>query len=127
MKKWLTSLFLVLTLSAGVLAGMPLHAGNMNSKMMKCCQKAKSKERSPEATAARLCCAFNCSNTAPNSSGSSFNFSPSKIIVSNSILKQIALLIERKKPIQTITVSFERKIFSPKFQPKYIQHHSFLI
>jgi len=41
MKKWLTSLLLILALASGVLAGMPLHSGNENSQMMDCCKKSK--------------------------------------------------------------------------------------
>lgn len=125
MKKWLTSLFLVLALAGGVLAGTPLHSGN--DRMMICCKKAKDKRQTSEASIARLCCALNCTNTMPGPSGVSFNFSPSGIIISDSIAKQIALLLQNEKPIQTVFISFEREPFSQKFQPKYIQHHSFLI
>ncbi len=128
MKKWLTSLLLILALASGVLAGMPLHTGNMNSRMMDCCKKAKSKEQTKEANIARLCCAVNCSDSAPTPSGTSFNFSPSTIIISDSIVKQIAwLLLIKEKPTTTVAFSFERVPLAQKFQPKYIQHHSFLI
>lgn len=128
MKIRLTSLFLILTLSSGVLAGMPLHTGSANSKMMSCCKKAKSKEQSKEANIARLCCAVNCSDSVPTPSGTSFNFSPSAIIISDSIIKQIAsLLLIKEKPTTTIAYSFGRVPLAQKFQPKYIQHHSFLI
>lgn len=127
MKKWLTSLFLIMALASGVLAGTPLHSGNMNSQMSDCCKKAKSKEQTREANIARLCCAVNCSDSSNTSQGALFNFSPSSFTISDSILKQIAFLIDRKNPVQTLAVSFERENISPQIQPKYIQHHSFLI
>ena len=128
MKKWLTSLFLIVALASGVLAGMPLHSENENSQMMDCCKKAKSKEQSKEANIARLCCAVNCSDPAPIPTGTAFNFSPSAIIVSDSIIKQIASLLRLKaKPNPTAAFSFERVPLAKKFQPKYLQHHSFLI
>ncbi len=128
MKRWLTSLFLLLTLAGGVLAGMPSHSGKMDSRMMSCCKKAKSKEQSPQANATRLCCALNCTDSMPTPSGVSLNFSPSAVIISDSIVKQIALLLLKKeKPLSTIFISFERESFPQKVQPKYIQHHSFLI
>lgn len=128
MKKWLTSLLLILALASGVLAGMPLHSGNENSQMMDCCKKAKSKEQSKEANIARLCCAINCSDSAPTPSGTSFNFSPSTIILNDSIIKQIvSLLLIKEKPTTAVAVAFERVPLAQKFQPKYIQHHSFLI
>jgi hypothetical protein len=125
MKKWLTSLFLVLALAGGVLAGTPLHSGN--SRMMICCKKAKDKEQTSEASIARLCCALNCTNSMPGPSGVSFNFSPSSVIISDSIVKQIALLLEKEKSVSTVFISFERGSLPQKSPPKYIQHHSFLI
>ena len=125
MIKWFSSLLLIFAFANGVLAGMPLHSEN--SQMMKCCDKAKSKDTTPEVKAAQLCCALNCPNSAPTSSNSSFNFSPSAIIISDSIIKQIASLLKKEKVIQTVSFLFEREISSQKFQPKYIQHHSFLI
>jgi hypothetical protein len=125
MKKWLTSLFLLFALANGVLAGTPLHSGDM--KMMKCCKKAKSKEQNPQANATRLCCALNCTNTVPAPSGVSFNFSPSGIIVSDSIAKQLASLLLKKEKPATVFMLFERESLSQKSPPKYIQHHSFLI
>jgi hypothetical protein len=128
MKKWLTSIFLLLALASGVLAGMPLHSGNMNSRMMDCCKKAKSKEQSSEASIARLCCALNCTDPAPTSSSLSYNFSPSTIIISDSIVKQIAqLLYATEKPITVTFVLPKREILPRKNPPKYIRHHSFLI
>ena len=128
MKKWLTSLLLILALASGVLAGTPLQLGNKNSQMMDCCKKAKSKEQSKEANIARLCCALNCSNSAPAPSGTSFNFSPSAIIIRDSIIKQIAvLLFIKEKPTKTIAFSFRQAPLAQKIQPKYLQHHSFLI
>ena len=128
MKKRLTSLLLILAFASGVLAGMPLHSGNESSQMMDCCKKAKSKEQSKEANIARLCCAVNCSDSAPIPSGTSFNFSPSFFIISDSLIKRIALLLFiKEKPTTTIAFSFGRVPLAQKFQPKYIQHHSFLI
>ena len=66
MAKWLTSLILVLTLCAGVLAGMPLHTGEQECNMpgmngeMDCCKEARSQEDTKESTSARLCCVLNC-------------------------------------------------------------------
>lgn len=131
MKKWLTSLFLLLALASGVLAGTPAFSGSAENGMsaMECCKKkAKGCDGAKTVSAAQLCCAVNCNNPAPTSPGTSFNFSPSSFIIRDSILKQIALLLVKEKPAQTaISPSLERKTFSPEHQPKYIQNHSFLI
>ena len=129
MIKWLTSLILLLALASGALAGTPVFSGNAENGMsaMECCKK-KTKDCDAETvSAAQLCCTVNCGNPAPTAPGASFNFSPSNIIISDSILKQIALLLGQEKPALKVSFSFERVTLSQKFQPKYIQHHSFLI
>lgn len=128
MKKWLTTLFLILAIAGSALAGMPLHSENTNSRMMKCCQKARSKEQSKEASLARLCCAVNCGDSAPTPSGTSFNFSPSFLIISDSLIKRIALhlFIEEKQKL-IIAILFQRIPLAQRLQPKYLKHHSLLI
>ena len=125
MKKWLTSLFLLATLSSGVFAGMPFHAEKTG--MMECCDKARSKERSQAASAARLCCALNCSDSAPTSSGLSFNFSPSSVTIEDSISSRIGKLFDAGRHVPPVLHAYEWPVVSQAFQPKYIQHHSFLI
>jgi hypothetical protein len=125
MTKWLTSLFLLFTLAGGVFAGSSFHSEKMG--MMKCCDKAKSKEQSPAVTAAQLCCALNCTDSAPTSSGLSFNFSPSSVAVEDSISAQIADLFKIKRIKPSVPHSYDLPLVSRSFQPKYIQHHSFLI
>jgi hypothetical protein len=127
MKKSLTSLSLIFALAGGVLAGMPLHSGNMNSQMMDCCDKAKSKEQSPAADAARLCCAVNCSSPTPTSSPGSFNFTPSNIEISKSIADQISALFVSEKSEPAASIGYSPDIRPRIFQPKYIQNNSFLI
>lgn len=129
MKKWLTSLFLFFALANGVLAGTPVFSGNAENGMsaMACCKKKSKDCDAKSVSAAMLCCAVNCGNPAPNTPGASFNFSPVAVIISDSILKQIALLLNRGKLLQAVSFSFERKTLPQKFQPKYIQNHSFLI
>ncbi len=107
------------------MSGTPLHSPN--DKMMKCCDKAKSKDGSPAATAADLCCAVNCSESVPTPSGSSFNFSPSNAQISKSIAEQIAALFPQKKVHLSTSPQYSRQILSRIFQPKYIQYNSFLI
>ena len=130
MKRWLTSLFVLFALASGALAGATPFANNAQNGMsaMECCKKkAKDCNGSDSMSAAQLCCAVNCNNPAPNSPVASFNFSPSSIIISDSVLKQIALLLKKEKPDQPILFSFEPKVLLKKFQPKYIQNNSFLI
>lgn len=68
MRKRLTSLVLLLVLVGSASAGIPLHFGesecNMDQAMagMDCCQAALMGGQTPDADAARLCCAINCSH-----------------------------------------------------------------
>ena len=76
MRTRLTSLILLLVLAGSAFAGIPLHFGESECSMgremngMDCCKAALMGGESPEATAARLCCAINCSHdgsTPPSS------------------------------------------------------------
>ncbi|HSP63165.1 MAG TPA: hypothetical protein VLQ90_09305 [Pyrinomonadaceae bacterium] len=68
MRTRLTSLLLLLVLAGSAFAGVPLHSGESECSMgqpmdgMDCCKAALLGSESPEATAARLCCAINCSH-----------------------------------------------------------------
>lgn len=118
-------LVIILALASGVLAGMPLHAPM--DGMMECCKRAKSKETSPKAEAARLCCAVNCSQSTPTSSGASFNPAPANFTITRSIADQIAALLTKEKAALITPSSYPREILPRTTQPSYIQHHSFLI
>lgn len=125
MVKRLTLLLLVLALADGVVSGTPLHSAN--SQMMKCCDKAKSKDKTPKAEAARLCCAVNCSESAPTSFGNSCNFAPSNNTVTKSIIALIAALFANEKAAPVGTSNVSRQVLLRTLQPKYIQHNSLLI
>ena len=76
MRTRLTSLLLLLVLAGSAFAAVPLHSGESECSMgqpmdgMDCCKAALMGGGSPEATAARLCCAINCSHegSTPQSS-----------------------------------------------------------
>jgi hypothetical protein len=68
MAKWTTSLFLILTLSASVLSGMPLHSNEEKCAMhgmsgMDCCKTAQGHGNKTDVASARVCCAVNCSQS----------------------------------------------------------------
>jgi|SRR6266850_7039814 len=77
MRKQFTSLALLLVLAGSAFAGVPMHSGESECSMgaamagMDCCKAALMGAEAPEVTAARLCCATNCSHdgsTPPSSS-----------------------------------------------------------
>ena len=85
MLRRLTALAFILALVAGTAVGAPLHSGGHDCGMagmesMDCCEKARARENSAEALAARLCCAFNCPQPAPlNTSGAQAAQPPSAV------------------------------------------------
>ncbi len=63
MLRRLAALSLLVALSAGVVSGMPAHAGGDECGMHEgadCCKRARGHGGGPGAAAARLCCAVNC-------------------------------------------------------------------
>jgi hypothetical protein len=68
MRLRLTSLVLLLALVGSAFAGIPLHSGENECRPapsmdgMDCCQAALMGGQTPDADAARLCCAINCSH-----------------------------------------------------------------
>ena len=125
MAKRLILISLLLALAGSVVSGMPLHSSN--SHMMKCCDKAKSADQTPEAYAARLCCAVDCSDSTPTPSSSSYNTSPSNFTLSRSISDQIVSLLKTSKVQPVLSFSYELYPILIPTRPKHIQHNSFLI
>ncbi len=76
MTKWTTSLFLILTLGASVVSGMPLHSNEEKCAMhgmsgMDCCKTAQRHGDKTDIASARVCCVVNCPQSGTtNPSGS---------------------------------------------------------
>jgi hypothetical protein len=129
MAKWLTSLALIVALGGGVLAGMPLHSEGQECAMsgmgshMDCCAKAHKQAATPEVTAARLCCAFNCpsSGTTPPSS-SVQRVSPLSVIAQHPAAVQSPLVIPTLRPRLDAAQDHLQNS-----QPTYIRHLALLI
>lgn len=128
MARWLTSLGLLLILAGGVAAGTPIFSGVDQNAMpaTECCKEKRMEVQS--ASAAQLCCAVYCSSPAPSSPSRAVNFSPSAYSISDSILVQIALLFKNdSSAARRVSFFLRQTAAKPVLQPKYIQHHSFLI
>jgi hypothetical protein len=120
-----TLLFIVLAIAAGVVSGTPLHTPN--EKKMKCCDRARSKDRSDRAGAARLSCALNCTESTPMPSGVSFSFNPAISKVQRSIAGQIAALFPVRANRLSLPTAYLRQIPLRPPDAKYVQYHSLLI
>lgn len=126
MARWLTAFILLLILTGSVLAGASVFGGSQDGmSAMDCCKKKGMNVASQDA--ARFCCAINCSDPSPTSPNGVFNFSPSVQSITDSVLTQIVSLLGKERVSHSTSFSFERETLTRSFQPKYIQHHSFLI
>jgi hypothetical protein len=66
MTKWTTSLFLILTLGASVVSGMPLHSNEEKCAMhgmSDCCKTAQGHGDETDVASARVCCVVNCTQS----------------------------------------------------------------
>src|SRR5262252_1809156 len=81
MKTRIASLFLLLVLFGGALAGVPLPAGQSDCGMhgmmdMDCCAAALLKELTPEVADAKLCCVLSCAQNGTTSPPSGTRVDP---------------------------------------------------
>jgi hypothetical protein len=130
MAKWLTSLVLITVIAGSALAGMPLHSSEQECSMtgmsgdMDCCRAAHSQGETPEAAAARLCCAVNCPQTGTNAP-------PGTQLPRISPPASIALHPAAIQPPTVIPIPRLRSDLSQDYlqnsQPTYIRHLALLI
>jgi hypothetical protein len=124
MLKKLTNLLLILIVASSVAAGMPLHSDGGESGMMDCCKKALEQNDSPQVSAARLCCAVNCSTEGTTNPTSSSNLSPqSQHAVSPHPAATLAVL-NSYGSLRFVAASNSPPAYS---EPAYIRHLALLI
>ncbi len=128
MARRLKSLFFVLFLCGGVFSGTTFADNNMkkDSCPMKCCKKIDKYAKSQPTDAANLCRTINCVNPSPTSTTNStqLNFAPLLFVLKNFTIFQFLFAPQPKDNSQPL---FAKTAQLQTFQPKYIQHQSFLI
>jgi hypothetical protein len=128
MVKWTTSLFLILTLGASVLSGMPLHPNEEKCMHgmsgMDCCKTAQGHGDDKDVIAARICCAVNCSQSGTSGP---VRVQPPR----SSRLVAIALHPAIIKPLAPLPIPSSLSSWShsppPSSNPAYIRHLALLI
>ncbi len=93
MRKRLTALLLLLLVTGGALAGVPMHSGEKECHMpgmMDCCARARMKSDRPEVKAARLCCALNCTEPGTTPPAGSFQVSQQTAVLHGVLVPQAA-------------------------------------
>jgi hypothetical protein len=125
MMKRLSALALVLALGVSVLAGVPLHSNDNECSMtgmMDCCKLAQMQMDSPEAAAARLCCAINCSQPAQTESTSAARRSTPAVAPVHPAVAALPATSPRFSPFGNSTFPH-----SANPQPSYILNLALLI
>jgi hypothetical protein len=121
--KWITTLFLLLVLSIGAIAGPLIHSTKRECPMPSCCRLAQSDETTPKAFAARMCCMMNCQQPATSGTGHSSNFSPLIFTTLQTIISQHVLNLQRRISIS----KYSTEVISQVSIPSYIRHSALLI
>lgn len=94
--------------------------------MASCCKKAKSGEQSAAATAARLCCAANCTDPTGTTSGPSVPL-PVLLKATQSAVERNWALLPAKRASHTFHYQSEHRVPAKERLPLFLRHHSFLI
>lgn len=126
MAKGLTSFFLLAVMVSSVLAGNLMHTGEKECPMtgeMDCCATARMKDDKPEARAARLCCALNCTEPGTTIPSGSYRVSPQLAVALHGALVP---------PSVSLSIQGQARVSSPpglvqQSNPVYIRHLALLI
>lgn len=129
MKKWATSLVLILVMGGSVLAGLPVHFGGHDCGHMDCCETEKASRPShshgvaPTEQAANLYCFLNCPEpTLPSQTGAEGKASPS----ASADIHPVAI-----QPPLAVPLALLRRLRTepnrPDSHPIYIRHLALLI
>lgn len=127
MLKKLTNLLLILTVASSVAAGMPLHSSEQECSIggeMDCCKKALLAAQTPEVTAARLCCAVNCSTEGTTNPTSSSNLSPQSPAAVSAHPAATLAVLNSHSSLRFVAASHGPPAYS---EPAYIRHLALLI
>lgn len=126
MTKWLTAFFLLAVITGSAASGMPLHAGEKEcvmAGMMDCCAKARMKADQPEVSAARLCCALNCTEPGTTIPGGSYQASPQLVIALHGALVPPPASLSGQAPPR----AYSPPGLTRHSHPAYIRHLALLI
>jgi hypothetical protein len=126
MQKWLTAFFLLLVMTGGALASLPMHTGEKEchmTGMMDCCAKAQMNSEQPEVRAAQLCCSLNCNGPGTTTPSSSFKISTQLAVVLDGIP------VPRISHLQGsgLARTFSPPGYRQNLNPAYIRHLALLI
>jgi hypothetical protein len=127
MKKWLVNSVLLLAVAGNAAIGMPLHTNEESCPMgeMDCCKKAAlAQNATPQMSAARLCCALNCSQDGTTPANNTNQPSPQPLSVGSAHPASIQPIL----PFLTVQrYSYHSHGKPVESNPAYIRYLSLLI
>jgi len=128
MKKWATSLVLILVMAGGLLGGVPIHFGGHGCSDMECCmtdmESAPSHHgETPTEQAANLYCFLSCPEPlAPARTGAEGKVSPTVRADKHPVAAQSPIVI----PIM-VSRRYQDEVQQQDSHPIYIRHLALLI
>ena len=127
MRKQLTIFVLAAGLMAGALATVPAHAGGhdcpMESMADDCCATARGHGGAAEVSAARLCCALNCTEPGTTGPAGTSRLSPSAALTLHTGAAPPSTAAASPRP----TLPRAAPESPPDSHPAYIRHLALLI
>jgi len=126
-RRWLTTLILIAAMLGGALAGVHNNVGEHSCPMVSigdCCATAHKQDQGPQVSAARLCCALNCTEPGTTVPTGAFN-------LSSQLSAMLYAGVVPPAVIPTTHPSLPRPYPAshqpPESQPAYIRHLALLI
>ena len=128
MRKRVTTFLLIAAVAVGALAGAHSHVGEHDCPMAgmadDCCAKAREEGGEPQVSAARLCCALNCTGPGTTAPTGAFEHSLTAALALHSgAVPPAAAAISQQPPSRSRQASES----PPDSHPAYIRHLALLI
>jgi hypothetical protein len=127
-QKWFTAFILIAAVTSGALAGVHSDAGKhscpMESMMGDCCATAHGQDHGLQVSAARLCCALNCTEPGTTVPTGAFNISSQLSAV---LYAGVVPFTEALAPHPAQLRPYPASHHPPQSHPAYIRHLALLI
>jgi hypothetical protein len=126
-RKWFTAFILIAAMTGGALAGVHNGAGEHSCPMASmgdCCATAHGQDHGPKVSAARLCCALNCTEPGTTVPTGAFNISSQ---LSGVLHAGVVPPAEALAPLPVLLRPYPASHHPPESHPAYIRHLALLI
>jgi hypothetical protein len=128
MRKWFTAFILIAVITGSTVAGVHRNTGAHHCPMMgmsDCCETAGSQATAPVVSAARLCCALNCTEPGTTGPSGAFNISSSMSVALH--VGVVPPAAPAAVPHPALSRSYPATRHQQDSHPAYIRHLALLI